>query len=640
MGVFEQFPYSNYHDLNLDWILKEIQTYSARLDGYEADLANMQAQLDAFPAEFTEKFTEVIYRILDEEWGDLLPHVSVDNNGQVLTVVNGVWTNADVTAGNLPVMTPADVGKVLKITDAGDYRAGYLSEITGYFNTTDSIPHIVGFLTSSLTWSYTSNSQYRFIILPVKPGDVVSMTARVGRASYYAALRDYAGTASRPELSTVSGWTGRITLPQTTTSDFSHVDLIMPADASYLYIAVHQGANDITPSYISLNGYELTVGGALADGIVSYAEKYSDQSSADAFKVGGPVTKYKWMRGTLGTRGGVGKQPNIVNNTIRCYTDRPVHSEAILTIRCEYGYEFQVLYLDQYGNYAGTTIAYSDKALRVPAGTFFRVIIRATSGEELDPDTIGQHITIGYEDLSNALYTLPVRWCALGDSITQGWYSYFNDGEPDSALDNSYSTWTYKVARKRCWELDNRAVGGSGFIDLSNSNQNAYTIARTIAAESGGFRKYDLVTIAYGINDWKDGNQTLGTINTGELPATPTTVIEAMQLTIETILASNPKCKIIGILPINSAGYSFKIGTYASNYGLGTKVPAETGITLREFCDALAEVYEWYGIQYIDMSITSPVNRQNLTDLLIDGVHPSLDCHDLLAHELADKLTF
>ena len=34
MGVFEQFPYSNFHDLNLDWILSEIKSFAGRLDGY------------------------------------------------------------------------------------------------------------------------------------------------------------------------------------------------------------------------------------------------------------------------------------------------------------------------------------------------------------------------------------------------------------------------------------------------------------------------------------------------------------------------------------------------------------------------------------------------------------------------------
>jgi hypothetical protein len=31
MGVFEQFPYTNYHDLNLDWVLKVIKELQAAI---------------------------------------------------------------------------------------------------------------------------------------------------------------------------------------------------------------------------------------------------------------------------------------------------------------------------------------------------------------------------------------------------------------------------------------------------------------------------------------------------------------------------------------------------------------------------------------------------------------------------------
>ena len=32
MGVFEQFPYTNYHDLNLDWVLKTMREAVARVE--------------------------------------------------------------------------------------------------------------------------------------------------------------------------------------------------------------------------------------------------------------------------------------------------------------------------------------------------------------------------------------------------------------------------------------------------------------------------------------------------------------------------------------------------------------------------------------------------------------------------------
>jgi lysophospholipase L1-like esterase len=51
-------------------------------------------------------------------------------------------------------------------------------------------------------------------------------------------------------------------------------------------------------------------------------------------------------------------------------------------------------------------------------------------------------------------------------------------------------------------------------------------------------------------------------------------------------------------------------------------------------------VCEWYGIEYIDMTHNSVVNRQNIEDLLIDKVHPSEACHKAMALELAKKIMY
>ena len=45
MGVFEQFPYSNYHDLNLDWILTEIKRLSETVATYDDHLAHLDSEI-------------------------------------------------------------------------------------------------------------------------------------------------------------------------------------------------------------------------------------------------------------------------------------------------------------------------------------------------------------------------------------------------------------------------------------------------------------------------------------------------------------------------------------------------------------------------------------------------------------------
>lgn len=51
MGVFEHFPYTNFHDLNTDWILKIIKELDAEVDNLEEWRATHEveyAQLKAF----------------------------------------------------------------------------------------------------------------------------------------------------------------------------------------------------------------------------------------------------------------------------------------------------------------------------------------------------------------------------------------------------------------------------------------------------------------------------------------------------------------------------------------------------------------------------------------------------------------
>ena len=34
MGIFEHFPYTNFHDLNLDWIIQELEKLSADVQDF------------------------------------------------------------------------------------------------------------------------------------------------------------------------------------------------------------------------------------------------------------------------------------------------------------------------------------------------------------------------------------------------------------------------------------------------------------------------------------------------------------------------------------------------------------------------------------------------------------------------------
>lgn len=77
MGLFEQFPYTNFHELNLDWILKKVKEFDERLNsfhdtllaeanaytdshlaGIRADFAALEGEFAAFKVDVNKQFAQ------------------------------------------------------------------------------------------------------------------------------------------------------------------------------------------------------------------------------------------------------------------------------------------------------------------------------------------------------------------------------------------------------------------------------------------------------------------------------------------------------------------------------------------------------------------------------------------------------
>lgn len=225
-------------------------------------------------------------------------------------------------------------------------------------------------------------------------------------------------------------------------------------------------------------------------------------------------------------------------------------------------------------------------------------------------------------DLIDSKLSRTVRWCAIGDSITEGYISC--EKEPKYKLSKS-DAWAYKLAKITGWELTNNAIGGTGFIRNHPDSEDAgWNVVKNI-----DFTQFDFVTIAYGVNDWKY-NCTLGTFN--DDIENPTTIYGAMRSTIETIIASNPLCKIFIISPVNCSAFGSESGNWGISYSFSNNG------TLEQIFEAEKTVAEYYGIEFIDMLHNSIINRKNIKTCLIDNVHPSADTHTVMAHEIGGRL--
>jgi len=221
-------------------------------------------------------------------------------------------------------------------------------------------------------------------------------------------------------------------------------------------------------------------------------------------------------------------------------------------------------------------------------------------------------------------YAKPV-WYAIGDSITQGFYSYMNGDTP--AISTTTNCWAKIAADKAGFSLTNYGVGGSGFVH--NATVGDKLNARD-HIDNIDFSGADMVTIAFGINDWK-GSDTFGSFN--DDITTGGTVYSNMRYVIEKILTDNPECKVFIITPINASKY----GNQSGNWSLSHTI---NGKTLEDMFQLEKTVADYYGIELIDMTHQSTFNRLNCPVLMVDGVHPTLKGHQLMGAELAQKINF
>ena len=223
--------------------------------------------------------------------------------------------------------------------------------------------------------------------------------------------------------------------------------------------------------------------------------------------------------------------------------------------------------------------------------------------------------------------TVPVdvtglKWCALGDSITQGYYSEFD--ETGNVIKDVYdisTSWTNICADICGFNLTNKAIGGTGYVAKTvSTNLNALELVDTL-----DFTEYDFVTLAYGINDYKYNKEL-------------SDVLVNLKGVITKIIGQNPICKIFVISPINCRTLNGSVFIDTNRYALDYKNDATIPYTLEELFDGIKQICEECCVELIDCTHKSVFNSVKLDTLLPDGVHPTREAHKVLAREMAAKI--
>ena len=207
----------------------------------------------------------------------------------------------------------------------------------------------------------------------------------------------------------------------------------------------------------------------------------------------------------------------------------------------------------------------------------------------------------------------------MGDSITYGYGVGGNSG-----------SWVRHVIDRNGYDATNsRNLGesGLGFCTASTSNHTVQDIVG-----STDFSGADIVTVALGINDWKNYNALL------------TDVWSGMEYVFGKIRTDNPYCKIYFIVPFN---VSIATSAYATFYGLGyagdNNKLRPYAHTLLEFIGMLKARFAMpplngYNVQIIDLTEGVAINRQNIKTALIDNLHPTASTHAVLGKVIAPML--
>lgn len=248
----------------------------------------------------------------------------------------------------------------------------------------------------------------------------------------------------------------------------------------------------------------------------------------------------------------------------------------------------------------------------------------ACSGVRATPDNAGTTVT----DTSPSppeQEPAPLQWIALGDSITEGLYSYLQeDGTQMRAFDTE-CCWAVTAAKINGWKLTNYGVSGSGYVYPGLDGLDARQRVDTI-----DFSGADLVTLSFGVNDWKH-NSALGSIS--DDPAAGGSLCSNMKYCINKIRADNPDARIVVLSPLICSRW----GTTWTEWSVN--VAFSNSGSLRDVLRAEQEICALYDVEFIDLlNGCETVTMANAGAALPDGLHPSVTAHAQLGTEMAERL--
>lgn len=162
MGLFEQFPYANFHELNLDWILKKIKELDEKVDsiedrilkqanaytdqqiaGLRRDFAELESDFAAFKSEINAQFAAYTakqdkafadYQKLVNAQIDLLEQEIRDARAELKTMLRQANAYTDASIAMLLLQLPDIITKNIKNAKVYNLLTGKYVTIQAMFD--------------------------------------------------------------------------------------------------------------------------------------------------------------------------------------------------------------------------------------------------------------------------------------------------------------------------------------------------------------------------------------------------------------------------------------------------------------------------------------------------------------------------
>lgn len=149
----------------------------------------------------------------------------------------------------------------------------------------------------------------------------------------------------------------------------------------------------------------------------------------------------------------------------------------------------------------------------------------------------------------------------------------------------------------------------------------------------------DFVIVLVGTNDFTAHNTigSLGDLRTSDSSTNTNSFYGAARAIIEHVTEQCPNAVLIMCTPParKTSADTLINGEVTKTYIINN---VEHTVTLRQYCDAMIDCCEHYGIPYIDLFSELNWNPKNITTYTVDGVHPNILGSKRIAKIIADKI--